>query len=120
MFEFEPSVVAGFRHTVRGDVIAPGDSDYAFARRVYNAMIDRLPSLIVRCTDISDVERAVRFGAEQDVALAVQAALLKQHAPDFGFDAFCTSRLGADWGQTFGTLASSTDFDSILQRAMPR
>ncbi|HET7794037.1 MAG TPA: DNA alkylation response protein, partial [Rhizobacter sp.] len=55
----------------------------------------------------------------QDVALAVQAALLKQHAPDVVFTAFCSSRLGGDWGQAFGTLNASTDFDSIINRAMP-
>jgi putative acyl-CoA dehydrogenase len=49
----------------------------------------------------------------------VQAALLRQHAPGFVFDAFCRSRLGGDWGQAFGTLAASTDFDSIIARAMP-
>ena len=55
----------------------------------------------------------------QDVALAVQAALLRQHAPDFVFDAFCRSRLGGDWGQTFGMLASNAAFDEIVARAMP-
>jgi len=55
----------------------------------------------------------------QDVALTVQAALLRQHAPDAVFDAFCASRLGGDWGQAFGTLSSRADFDTILQRALP-
>jgi putative acyl-CoA dehydrogenase len=55
----------------------------------------------------------------QDVALAVQAALLHQHSPAFVFDAFCRSRLGGDWGQAFGTLSARTDFDSIIARAMP-
>lgn len=56
----------------------------------------------------------------QDVALAVQAALLCQTAPAPVFSAFCASRLGGDWGQTFGTLAAGTDFDAIITRAMPR
>ena len=55
----------------------------------------------------------------QDVALAVQAALLRQTAPDAVFQAFCASRLGGDWGQAFGTLPARTDFDTILQRALP-
>ena len=55
----------------------------------------------------------------QDVALAVQAALLRQTAPDAVFAAFCDSRLGGDWGQAFGTLSAGTDFDAILQRALP-
>ena len=56
----------------------------------------------------------------QDVALVIQAALLRQHAPDFVFEAFCASRLAGDWGLTFGTLPSNTNFDAILRRAMPR
>jgi putative acyl-CoA dehydrogenase len=55
----------------------------------------------------------------QDVALAVQAALLYQSAPAPVFTAFCESRLAGDWGQAFGTLSGRTDFDSILQRALP-
>jgi putative acyl-CoA dehydrogenase len=55
----------------------------------------------------------------QDVALTVQAALLRQTAPDAVFAAFCESRLAGDWGQAFGTLAARTDFDAILQRALP-
>ncbi|MGV3493237.1 MAG: isovaleryl-CoA dehydrogenase [Ramlibacter sp.] len=56
----------------------------------------------------------------QDVALAVQAALLVQTAPAAVSDAFCASRLGGDWGQAFGTLPAAADFDAILRRAMPR
>jgi putative acyl-CoA dehydrogenase len=55
----------------------------------------------------------------QDVALTVQAALLRQTAPDPVFAAFCESRLAGDWGQAFGTLPARTDFDAILQRALP-
>jgi putative acyl-CoA dehydrogenase len=56
----------------------------------------------------------------QDVALAVQAALLYQTAPAAVFGAFCDSRLAGNWGQAFGTLAASTDFKRIIDRAMPR
>lgn len=55
----------------------------------------------------------------QDVALAVQAALLHQTAPPAVFKAFCDSRLGGHWGQTFGTLAVTADIDAIISRAMP-
>jgi putative acyl-CoA dehydrogenase len=53
------------------------------------------------------------------VALAVQAALLRRHAPDFVFEAFCVSRLAGDWGHAFGTLPARVDLDSIIRRAMP-
>jgi putative acyl-CoA dehydrogenase len=55
----------------------------------------------------------------QDVALAVQAALLYQTSPAPVFEAFCNARLGGQWGYSFGTLSANVDFDAILQRAMP-
>src|SRR2546423_6890256 len=73
-----------------------------------------LPARIDAAVDESDARRLA-----QDLALAVQAALLRQHSTDAVFDAFCTSRLAGDWGQAFGTLPSRLDFDSIIQRAMP-
>ncbi len=53
----------------------------------------------------------------QDVALAVQAALLAQTAPAAVFSAFCDSRLDGQWGWSFGSLSASTDFDAIIARA---
>ena len=65
----------------------------------FDRFADALPARIDGATDETEARRLA-----QDVALAVQAALLRQHAPDFVFDAFCRSRLGGDWGQAFGTL----------------
>jgi putative acyl-CoA dehydrogenase len=55
----------------------------------------------------------------QEVALAVQAALLAQTAPPAVFSAFCDSRLDGHWGHSFGSLSASTDFDAIVARAQP-
>ncbi|WP_298292367.1 isovaleryl-CoA dehydrogenase [Thiomonas sp.] len=54
-----------------------------------------------------------------DLVLAVQAALLLRHAPEPVAQAFCTSRLGGQWGGGLGTLAPSTDVDILLRRAQP-
>jgi putative acyl-CoA dehydrogenase len=35
-------------------------------------------------------------------------------------DAFCATRLGGDWGHTFGTLPRSADVGAILDRAVGR
>ncbi|MDO8456127.1 MAG: acyl-CoA dehydrogenase family protein [Burkholderiaceae bacterium] len=81
--------------------------------------LDRLAlALPARLEDMASELQARRLA--QDVALALQAALLCRIAPSAVADAFCDSRLAGHWGQTFGTLAAGTDFDAILARSMPR
>jgi putative acyl-CoA dehydrogenase len=50
------------------------------------------------------------------IALAVQAALLVQHAPAVVADAFIASRLGSGWGPGYGTLRGA-DFQAIIEFA---
>ena len=84
-----------------------------------HAALDRLvAALPARVEEMANEVEARRLA--QDVALAVQASLLYQTAPGAVFSAFCESRLGGDWGYSFGTLAAGTDFDTIIARAMPR
>ncbi len=84
------------------------------ANAAYDRVADALPARIDAAVDEAEARRLA-----QDVALAVQASLLRRHAPDFVFDAFCRSRLAGDWGQAFGTLPAGTAFDAIVTRAMP-
>ncbi len=102
----------------KGDAAAALAHELAPARGQHAALdrlIDALPSRIELLASEAEARRLA-----QDVALAVQGALLVQTAPPAVVGAFCTSRLGGDWGQVFGTLDAGTDFDSILRRAMPR
>ena len=105
----------------KGEDIAEALAAELAPARGTNADFDRnaraLAQRIADSTDTTDEADGRRLA--QDVALAVQAALLHQHAPDFVFDAFCRSRLAGDWGQAFGTLPSSVDFEAIINRAMP-
>jgi FAD binding domain/Berberine and berberine like len=57
---------------LRGDLIMPGDAGYDQARAVYNAMIDRRPAAIARCSDVADVITCVRFGRERGAEIAVR------------------------------------------------
>jgi len=58
---------------VRGRIIEPTDKDYDDARRVYNAMIDKKPRLIVRCVDVADVVVSVNFARENTLLLAIRS-----------------------------------------------
>jgi len=85
-----------------------------------NAALDRLVATLPSRVDGTDDEAGARRLA-RDVALAVQAALLKQHAPEAVFDAFCAARLGdqAGGGGAFGLLPAGAPMDALIARAMP-
>jgi putative acyl-CoA dehydrogenase len=106
------------RATRKGDVVAALSHELAPARGAH-AALDRLADALPSRIDAMATEPEARRLA-QDVALAVQAALLAQTAPPAVADAFCASRLGGDWGHAFGTLGTGADFDAIIARAMPR
>lgn len=51
------------------------------------------------------------------LALLLQASLLLRHGLPAVADAFCATRLGGDWGHTFGTLPGGIDPSLLLDRA---
>jgi len=56
----------------KGDLIGPDHPGYHDARRVWNAMIDRRPGLILRCTSTEDVVAAVNMARENGLRPAVR------------------------------------------------
>jgi hypothetical protein len=67
-----PESVAQLKAAIRGQLIQQEDSGYDAARRVYNAMIDKRPKLIVRAVDVGDVMAAVRHGRENGLLTAIR------------------------------------------------
>ncbi|MBJ8342506.1 acyl-CoA dehydrogenase family protein [Antrihabitans sp. YC3-6] len=55
-----------------------------------------------------------------EMALALQGSLLVRFGHPAVADAFCATRLGADWGSVFGTLPTGIDVASIIERATPK
>ena len=62
--------LAGFR----GPLLHPDDEGYHDARKVFNAMIDRRPALIARCTDANDVAAAIKLAGAENLPLSVYGA----------------------------------------------
>ena len=70
-------------------------------------------------TDPVGLEARSRQIVEVMAKIAAGSILLR-HAPGVVADAYCTTRLGRDWGDTYGTLPMGVDQRAILERASIR
>ena len=64
--------LAEFASELHGEIVRPQDEGYDDARKIWNAMIDRRPALIVRCRDAEDVTRSIAFARDHELPLAVR------------------------------------------------
>ena len=53
-------------------LVGPDDGTYDEARALFNAMFDKRPALIARCTTPDDVTAVIRFARKHDLPLAVR------------------------------------------------
>ncbi|HEX9474121.1 MAG TPA: FAD-binding oxidoreductase [Steroidobacteraceae bacterium] len=67
------SAIEALAASLRGDVLLASNQDYDRTRRVWNALFDKKPALIARCTGASDVRHAVDFAREHGLLTAVRA-----------------------------------------------
>jgi len=67
----EDTTLDAFDDQLHGDVLRRGMEGYDEARSVWNAMIDKYPAAIARCTGAADVIAAVKFARDLDLQLAV-------------------------------------------------
>jgi putative acyl-CoA dehydrogenase len=99
-----------------GDAAAAIERELALARGEHAAFDAAAARLIDALDDPGDEAQARALA--RDLALVVQAALLRRHAGDAVFSAFCASRLARSC-DVFGTLPAGLDIDAILERALP-
>ena len=55
-----------------GRLHVPSSAEFTESCTIWNAMIDKRPGLVVRCTSTADVSRAVKFAREHDLVLSVR------------------------------------------------
>jgi len=84
------------------------------AQRGTDRLIDGLAERIDGGTDEGGARRLAR-----DIALLLQAALLRQHASAAVADAFCAARFDDGSSDVFGLLPVGCDVDAIIERALP-
>jgi len=66
--------IDGLKKGFAGTVVLPGDGEYDEARQIWNAMIDKRPAVIARCSGTPDVVRALNFARDNGVRIAVRGA----------------------------------------------
>ena len=72
VYTSESKSVRALRSNLSGAVLLPGEPGYDRARRVWNAMIDRRPALIVVTKTLQDVAAAILFAREHGLPLSVK------------------------------------------------
>ena len=72
MVEASEEVYSSLRRRFNGDLLRPGENGYEDARSIWNGMVARTPGLIARCTDISDVQNAVRAASQARITTAIR------------------------------------------------
>ena len=67
----DDAAIEQLRTAIRGDVLRPSDHGYG-ENPVFNAMHQRRPALIVRCTGTADVIDVVKFARQHGILVAVR------------------------------------------------
>ena len=68
----DADVIQQLKSSLRGDVILPGDATYEEERKVYNGMIEKYPSAIAKCLNVTDVIACVKFSQQHSIPLAIR------------------------------------------------
>lgn len=72
MIEASDDVYASLHRQFKGDLLRRGEDGYENARTIWNGMVARVPGLIARCSDVSDVQNAVRAAADSGILTAIR------------------------------------------------
>ncbi|EPC03296.1 FAD-linked oxidase [Litchfieldella anticariensis FP35 = DSM 16096] len=70
--DVQTDVLNRLKMQLQGPLYTPGDAGYEESRRLWNAMIDRKPAIIVRCLGTADVMAGVRFAREHNLLLCIK------------------------------------------------
>ena len=68
------NLIESLKERFQGEIIQPFDAGYDDTRAVWNAMIDKYPALIARCSNSNDVVEAVNFARDNHLLLSVRGS----------------------------------------------
>lgn len=68
----DSETITDLERSLRGELVTPDDELYDETRAVWNGLVDRYPTLIVRCNGAADVARGLAFADEHDLPFSVR------------------------------------------------
>jgi FAD/FMN-containing dehydrogenase len=68
------ALIEALKERFQGEIIRPSDAGYDDVRTIWNAMIDKYPALIARCTNSDDVIEAVNFARDNNLLLSIRGS----------------------------------------------
>jgi len=74
METLKSEVIEQLKGNVTGTVVLPGDKTYDKVRKIWNAMIDKQPAIIVQCQGVDDVVQALAFGRRHGLEISIRGA----------------------------------------------
>src|SRR5438445_902658 len=66
------SLIRDFKMSLRGRLLRPGMDGYEDSRKIWNSNIVKRPSLIARCSGVTDVVNSVNFARENNVLVSIK------------------------------------------------
>src|SRR5919108_1594308 len=65
-------IIQEFRTSLSGQLLLPEHPSYNDVRKVWNAMVDKRPALIVRCMGAADVIKSISFARTNNLLVSVR------------------------------------------------
>jgi FAD/FMN-containing dehydrogenase len=70
--QIDQSAVEALKRKLQGQIVLPHDTNYDEVRKIWNAMIDRRPAIIIRCAGADDVPVAIAFARDHGLELSIR------------------------------------------------
>jgi FAD/FMN-containing dehydrogenase len=99
------AAIEHFGQGLRGQLLRPGETGYDAARKIWNAMIDKLPAMIARCAGVADVIRSVNFARDHGLLMSVRGG-----GHNVAGNAICDGGLVIDLSRMKGIRVNSRDW----------
>ena len=72
MSQLSHTAIEAFKADFAGPLVLPEDPQYNEVRQIWNAMIDRRPSLVARCVSAEDVARSLDLVRQHDLPFSIR------------------------------------------------